>query len=908
MKPIKLVCSILLLWLNQTGVSIAQQIRIVKDNIACTYGLKDSSGNWIVQPVYSLIDPLDQKYFKVTSGDGSGVVDSNGRKLIDPLFDNVSMLGKDKFILSKGEKRGVADNAGKLVLPISYHSITPQFNGNYIVRRLVSDDGYYSTYVDSAFKAIYPEVKGFLGSYMQSFSPGLTDEARTGKLIAFIGDIPDEYYGKGNAGVIDENGKLVVSRDFELIRLCGEYMVAMKNGRIGRVDLNNRIVSPFQYQIAGAGTYVPFGQSYLPCLNSSGILQVTDSGRFGFINDKWQLVLPVEYEKIQALNIYQQSDSAAFIVYRNGKAGLAAYNGRLTLAPCYDTLIPVPFRSEEFNYQKPERMYFIYKKDGKYGLIHDNGDIAVAPNYENYFPAYYFDKRSLYFSSGRRLFIYEEGIDHKLSEASLIANEDSLYLFRINGTLRPFFSSESQRGKITSMGSEFTSYRQAGNFLYIQLPEKILLFSFDGKLWGNRSLKSVAFDYGPLAIVQVHSGNYGVLNLNNGRLILDTIHDEISCQQQSGNIVWALRTHKTSGGPVRAWMTYDTLGNVKSRELFRNVFYVSDTTVAKSIHGTGVLDAHMNWIIPPVYEEVVQIDDHLFAVYTVTGRFGLTGTSKQMVADTVYDNFIPVYSNRPFDPEGNSEALMKIERWWLLWSDSKRLLVNRDFVTISDDFRINEQLDRFALRTDSNAAYPAFRVEMEKKKLDVFNSSVYRISLMADLRRRFFENLPCNQIFMKRQDLASKSNICQWMNKNRRYILRHIAPLCFSVELMRYERQSSMEEPVPDKCIREFVNGIVRNGEVVPVSILDVFGSKTVLQDELIHSIQQNDSLNLDCADPSTMVSRIEDRFSFSKNGVVLYYSPNSFGDPIELVVTRERLSKLPSGQRLLLYLDHDGN
>ena len=77
------------------------QFQIVKDNLGCGYGLMDSMGKWVVQPNYTLIEPLGQNYFSILNEQGRGLVDFKGKEIISPKYDWISQLNDSIFSIRK---------------------------------------------------------------------------------------------------------------------------------------------------------------------------------------------------------------------------------------------------------------------------------------------------------------------------------------------------------------------------------------------------------------------------------------------------------------------------------------------------------------------------------------------------------------------------------------------------------------------------------------------------------------------------------------------------------------------------------------------------------------------------------------------------------------------------------------
>ena len=97
MKQFLLSISILFL----TLFCHAQELRIVKDNVKCSYGLKDNSGNWVIEPIYILIQEYNSGYFLVKDVLGEGMLSPKGEWIIECKYDRFD-VGIEKWQLIRG--------------------------------------------------------------------------------------------------------------------------------------------------------------------------------------------------------------------------------------------------------------------------------------------------------------------------------------------------------------------------------------------------------------------------------------------------------------------------------------------------------------------------------------------------------------------------------------------------------------------------------------------------------------------------------------------------------------------------------------------------------------------------------------------------------------------------------------
>lgn len=96
------------------------------------FGLKDESGNVIVDAKYKKLIRLGEKGWIIQSGTRFGVMGDNGNILVEPKYTHADrMLGR--FVkLGRGDKYGIFDEMGFAVLPVEYSSIDLLYGGMFL--------------------------------------------------------------------------------------------------------------------------------------------------------------------------------------------------------------------------------------------------------------------------------------------------------------------------------------------------------------------------------------------------------------------------------------------------------------------------------------------------------------------------------------------------------------------------------------------------------------------------------------------------------------------------------------------------------------------------------------------------------------------------------------------------------
>ncbi len=93
------------------------------------YGIMDSSGNILVEPKFRHVDRMMLKYVKLGNENDYGVYDEKGEIILPNEYMTINMLFGGMFLIKKNYKYGVADRNGNIILkPIFDEIYTPKPN------------------------------------------------------------------------------------------------------------------------------------------------------------------------------------------------------------------------------------------------------------------------------------------------------------------------------------------------------------------------------------------------------------------------------------------------------------------------------------------------------------------------------------------------------------------------------------------------------------------------------------------------------------------------------------------------------------------------------------------------------------------------------------------------------------
>ncbi|MFK7784505.1 MAG: WG repeat-containing protein [Crocinitomicaceae bacterium] len=202
--------------------SKAQELRIVKDNVNCSYGLKNAKGNWVFEPVYTLIQEYQSGYFLVKDVLGDGLLSPNGSWVIECKYDRLypikptwtinSSYQQERYVHPKnlgfffmgeiGNQRFLINSKGKQLVKLS-PSQTLTFDGD--AHFFISEKGPSRTsYFDTTGRVLIDKAEGVIAPF------GEFD-------FSLIGNGSERHSNVvyGNVRLISRNGKYPLSEEFD---------------------------------------------------------------------------------------------------------------------------------------------------------------------------------------------------------------------------------------------------------------------------------------------------------------------------------------------------------------------------------------------------------------------------------------------------------------------------------------------------------------------------------------------------------------------------------------------------------------------------------------------------------------------------------------------------------------------
>lgn len=223
-----------------------------------------------------------------------------------------------------------------------------------------------------------------------------------------LGNFRDDYIKakkNGNWGLIDRSNYNWVPFEYEELEYFS-VVKAKKNGKWGVINYSNKVLVPFEYEDIGnaeckvfcshdgytpakrnskwgligeIGGYLSFEYGeVIPCEYddikarfSLGICQVGRNGKWGAIDNKNHIVIPIEYEEIS--EAFKFNESIYIDAKKNGKWGVIDSANHII----------IPFEYEDYIYFKKDGCAVV-KKNGKWGKVDQNNKIVTQFVYDVY--------------------------------------------------------------------------------------------------------------------------------------------------------------------------------------------------------------------------------------------------------------------------------------------------------------------------------------------------------------------------------------------------------------------------------------------------------------------------------------------------------------------------------------------
>ena len=376
------------------------------------YGIINFEGKIIIKPIYEEIRnmPYREGELIVKKQGKYGVVSINGGKLLDCKYDYITgdnYYSEEKKYELDGYIVGINNEDGKMQYGYINNKreqiLDVEFDKIYRMNDVKDDENIYLLAEKDGKIQLYKNNKLLLDNNYQSIN-----YSEDSKLLILQKD--------GRYGVTDLNGKQILSVDYEQIRIPGDYIIAIKDGKQVIFDLvgtqkenlaytnilktenenyNITVDKNDKYGVINKDGNILIGNkyNYIQYLYDNYFIVGGETGKSGIINDKGEEILPIKYEVIQKLdknNIVQAMVGNVLELYSKEMNNIVSMeNGKIEIN---DEYIKVYSNNQttyvsndgtlKSNFEIFNNNIFASEREGKWGFVNKDNNVVVDYQYD----------------------------------------------------------------------------------------------------------------------------------------------------------------------------------------------------------------------------------------------------------------------------------------------------------------------------------------------------------------------------------------------------------------------------------------------------------------------------------------------------------------------------------------------
>ncbi|HTF06348.1 MAG TPA: WG repeat-containing protein [Bacteroidia bacterium] len=337
MNHIRTVFFIAVMMLAFTGTIQAQHFNrvIATDYNECFTGVKDTLGNWVIEPKYTIIRFSSHGQFIVSARSQYGVVDSNGTVLIPMIYDEIGYPGgwspqmKHAYYSVKLEnKRGIVSSQNRVIVPIAYNTIFLTQDTTFFA--LKGKRTWHLYHTDGSFRKV----------------PWKTRIRPTPLAPNVYRVVKPRGVLKSRHGLIDDSANVIAPCKYDGIAKCdaADLLWMHKKNKTGYCNTAARFVWPmiftdeYDYEQYDLFEYVFLAPSHSFMHDTIGPALL--NGKMGMISASGVTVLPFVYDHIRPYNGFPSRNSNVWVIEQNGKSGLYETGKGWILEPQLEQMYP----------------------------------------------------------------------------------------------------------------------------------------------------------------------------------------------------------------------------------------------------------------------------------------------------------------------------------------------------------------------------------------------------------------------------------------------------------------------------------------------------------------------------------------------------------------------------------------
>ena len=857
------------------------QLQIVRDPIACAYGLKDANKKWVVPAQYQEIQVQQSGFFTFKEGDKWGILTRTGKSFIGAKYDQINMLTPDRFVLvnKKVENSytqnlmGIMDTSKVWVLPQEFSSIQQLIKGRFLVVK--------TTYSKTAAPKHQSTILEGNGTPLLPYFDGIILFKYNEQSVFLVGDnLVESSTLVGNVRFFSSEGKQLSDSTFDKATPCGDNYTVLKNNKYGLFSAEGKPIVWPKYTFEK--TLYNYSNA-LSCLHTHHQFVFSENGKKGILNGDWKVHLAPIYEKL--IPIYAQVQtvsSARYFAYlsETNSYDLIDVNGK-KLAEA-DTFMTKNIRLPKNNYYASDayRVYFFFgkrqDKDFKWGIMDEKGVVLIPATNSTIIITSDFE--GLLVESGnngvpqmnRILLTNANAAGYQAQAVTFKTKFDSIYLYQFEQQYYPLIYDQTQK-----------MWRQEiyGNNLPKNFGNLLLINGSNGGFIYDKStnlatkVKSISLHSGGLPTVQTAEG-YNLIHPRLGLLFKEN-HTQFNQQFVSKNRIWGM----TEKGK---WRLYDTLGVQRINGDFDAISYDWEAMIVQLNYKKGLLDENCKWVIQPLFSDLFLFTKNLYVGITSTSKVAVINLTNPAVIDTSYSSFVPLYYSGDgnvvyfslekngkttcYDKDGKLVARSKKELLMSYWTEESSYMF---FFIQCAEYAQKSMLQNHK-ELVYNYFYPTYWNQIQRNKSAVINS----------IRGTSYGE---NKYF-KAEFVTSKA-----------ISLSITEPPTVQLDYGKNSGGST--------GFMEVSNWVFQaDGTSKKVAFTDLFNTNSpIYQKIIVEVIQDNPDIRIDCNQPDFLFSGAQ-QFSFHKDGIKLFFFEGQ-SQAFELILTKTQLAKIPSAKWILEYL-----
>jgi hypothetical protein len=434
------------------------------------WGYIDTAGNWIVQPVFDLVSPMENKEFARVFAEGQiGLVSKKGQVVFKNDFKKMVLLNDSVLAFSNGNSWGLSKLDGNLLLTEEY-------------------DYFYNFGTTGLIEIQKGKSHGLCNQQGEIILPVIYEKTVlvNGDLQAISAQLDGQFQLFSQTGIA-----LLSAQKRQIIEADTNFYVISENELIGAVDSTESTLVPLKYaSYQNLGFYLSLwetkkekhlynsnlkrnihkdAQEYF--VYSPTRIRIKEDEKYGVITEKGATILPTIYQSIGTNGLhYKLINDMLF--------GLANTNGKI--------LVPIAYNYVAY----PQDSMIPVSAQNKWGLyFEDNGKII-----DTIYDRLNILERQLKAGNQKGVAIIDIGPNGKIISKDVY---ERVYLFKIAGNAKYGFSSDTVKATSLSTPSFYFQDEKTG-------------------LWGLRNPKGELVIRAIFARVTHFSNGYTIGYINGG--------------------------------------------------------------------------------------------------------------------------------------------------------------------------------------------------------------------------------------------------------------------------------------------------------------------------------------------------------------------------------------------------------